>query len=633
MKKNICKWFKMKAGFKIIFYTFFFASIFVIEIYSQNFQVDNQLRLAKTFETRGNYEEAESIYTELHNNNPKHFQYYQSLYNVLITQKKYQQALELTENQIKISKNIVSLYGDLGSVYFILGKEKEALKYWEEALEIESDNPFAYRTIANYLIENRLTEEAIDVLIRGNQVSKDDNTIFSYDIGNLYSLTMKFEEATKEYCRILIQKPTQINIVNNRIAQYINSNQASEPTFKVIEETYKETENIVFLQLLSDLYLRTDNGEKAFPVIIEIENKTSNNGSAIFAFARKVSLQSNFETAAKAYKYILENYENSAIFSEAEIGYTRSLEENLNRKNSDKFSWKPLVIQKNENISEFTDLIKTYRNIAEKYPENNIGWEAEFRTGIILFENLKDYNKADSIFKKIIDDGKSIQFLDEANFYLAKISLKKGNLDLAENYLAKVSKSGRAKTELRNKGNFLYAKTIMWKGEFSNSIEFFNKVIENPKDDYVNDALQYILILNTFKNDSTNLFSFVNADYLVEKNNFNAAEVEFKKLAENKDLFLLKDFAALNYINLLIALNNYEEAVIFLEEVSNCDEDNIYKDRFLYLLGSNYYYGLKNENKALEPLTRIFENFPNSIYYNKARKIISEINEGVNRNL
>ena len=80
-------------------------------------------------------------------------------------------------------------------------------------------------------------------------------------------------------------------------------------------------------------------------------------------------------------------------------------------------------------------------------------------------------------------------------------------------------------------------------------------------------------------------------------------------------------------------MNNYEEAVIFLEEVSNCDEDNIYTDRFLYLLGSNYYYGLKNENKALEPLTRIFENFPNSIYYNKARKIISEINEGVNRNL
>jgi tetratricopeptide (TPR) repeat protein len=208
-----------------------------------------------------------------------------------------------------------------------------------------------------------------------------------------------------------------------------------------------------------------------------------------------------------------------------------------------------------------------------------------------------------------------------------------GNLEEAKFYLEKVKNSARASNDLQNAVNFLLAKTEMWKGEFTKAIEFFNKVIENPKNENVNDALQYNLILNTLKKDSTNLFLFVNADYLVEKNIFNQAVIEFKKLADNKNLFLLKDFSALRYIELQIALNNYSEAVIFLEEVLNCDEDNIYKDRFLYLLGSNYYYGLKNDKKALEPLTRLFEGFPNSIYFNKARKVISEINERENHSL
>ena len=49
----------------------------------------------------------------------------------------------------------------------------------------------------------------------------------------------------------------------------------------------------------------------------------------------------------------------------------------------------------------------------------------------------------------------------------------------------------------------------MWQGQFSESIELFDKVIENPKEENVNDALQYLLLLNTFKNDSTNLFLYL----------------------------------------------------------------------------------------------------------------------------
>ena len=84
---------------------------------------------------------------------------------------------------ILITNNRVNLYGDLGTIYFLQGNEKRANEIWQEALDLEPENAFSYRTIANYYIENRQIESAIEVLKRGNEVSVDP-TIFSYDIAN-----------------------------------------------------------------------------------------------------------------------------------------------------------------------------------------------------------------------------------------------------------------------------------------------------------------------------------------------------------------------------------------------------------------------------------------------------------------
>jgi len=607
-------------------------SVFLNNSNSQTYNYPNQLRLAKTFETRGQLEEAEKIYADLYYKQPQNYQFYSSLFKIFSRQKKYDKALSLVKNQIEISKSKVSLYGDLGSVYFLLGKEKEATRVWDEALDFEPKNAFAYRTIANSLIENRLLERAIEVLKKGNAVS-EDKTIFSYDIANFYSITMKYEEATKEYCKILDQKPKQLNLIKNKILGFINSNQATEPTLKTVREIYENEENIIYLRLLAKLYSRTNNDFKALDAIIDIEEQTTKNGSAIFTFAQQSDRDGNHKIASLAYKNIVDHYPSSALFPEAEIGYTRSLESDLNNKSRINLDWKPLSFNESISVGEYKNLLKAYQNLVIKYPQNKIGWEAEYRISRIYLDNLKDLSKADSIFNKILAEMKSLQYIKEAKFGIAQILIKNDDLIKSEMYLRQVSDSRSVSSELKIRADFLLAKIQMWKGKFSESIELFRVINQNLDDDNTNDALQYSLILNTFKNDSTNLFSFINSDYLLERKKYSEALLEFKKLAENDNLFLLKDFAAIRYAELLLALNNYQEAGIFLEEVSNCDEVNIFKDRFLYLLGSNYYYGLKDYDKARESLTKLFEEFQNSIYYSKAIKIISEINERVGNTL
>jgi tetratricopeptide (TPR) repeat protein len=616
----------------ISFFTALFASISGISTFAQNEFYENQIRLAKSFEARGQLEKAQEIYSVLHDQMPKNFQVYSNLFKNLVSQKKYDEAEILVKSQLKISASKINLFGDLGSLLYLKGNEKEALEVWEEALTFEPDNPFAFRTIANYMIENRLIENAIEVLERGNAVS-DDPTIFSYDIANYYSVTMKFERATDEYCRILNRKPTQLTLVKTKIGGYINSNLAEEPTLNTVKKWYDNTGEITYLKLLANLFARSNKDLEALKTIQTIEKETSRNGSAIFNFAQQASMEGNYKIASLAYREIIDNYPNSALFSESEIGYTRSLELDLLNKKSQVDDWKPLKAFGIIDTASYAELVGTYESLALKYRDSNIGWESEYRAARIYHYYLGDLKKAENLYVKIVNETRSLQFIAEANFGLANLAIQNMNLVRAVEFLSNVTSNKIAKAEIKNEANYLLGRINMWEGNYASSVENFNKVIGDAKKEYVNDALQYLLLINTFRKDSTNLLSFVKSDYLIEIGKFDSALVILEKLVENENLFILKDFAGLRYSEILISLNNYQEAGIFLESISNCDEDNIFKDRFLFLLGSNYFYGLNNKIKAIDTLNKLFDEFPNSIYYNKARNLISQINVGVDNTL
>ncbi len=605
---------------------------FSIISFSQNISFENQMRLAKSYEQTQNYDDAEKIYRDLLSQRPQEYNVYKGLLNVLLKTKKYNDAISLINRQISINSQNIDLYGDLGSVYYMSGDENKAFNAWNKGININPDNPFSYRIIANYLIENRLIEKTIEILQKGNSKSVNDPTIFSYDIANLYSLTMKFKKAAEEYCKIIKAKPKQINLVKNRIMAYINSANAEKPTLEVIENFYEDEKNVKYLEMLVDLYLRTNNFQKGLDAAKKVEEETSKNGAYLFNYAKKVSLLGEHLISSDAYKTIIDEYPNSALFSQAEIGYTREIEFNLKKMFSKTENWKKYG-NPNYDKSKFVNVLEAYNNLVKKYPDENVGIEAEYRIGIIYQEFLNNYRKADSIFNQIVVKNKNTEFEPRADYHLAEISLQNNDLKSAEDLLQKVIDARLSKPELLDNAKFLLAKTKMWEGKFTNAIKQFNEVTKNANDENTNDALQYLLVLNTFKKDSLNLFSFINADYLIARKNFKSAAEEFKKLADNKNLFILKDFAAVNYAELLLSLNNYKEAVIFLKEISNCDEDNIFKDRFLYLLGASYYYGLNEADKASKTLAKIFEEFPNSIYSGKARSIISKIKTKENKNI
>ncbi len=587
---------------------------------------NNKIRLAKNYEQSGKLDKAKNIYSELLQQEPTNLQYYKGLNQILLKLKDYTSSINLINNRIDTTPNNISLYGDLGSTYFLKGEQNKAFEIWNKGLTFEPENAYAYRLIANYMIENRAIENAIEILNKGNEVS-ENHTQFSYDVANLYSMTMKYEQATNEYCKILDIKPKQLNIIRQRILQYIHATSAKKPILKIVKNYYNDSDKNEFLELLANLYLKTNNIEKAFESFVTLEEETTKNGSKLFNFARQAVRMKKNEIASKAYNKIINEYPNSSLIPNAKIGYAKTLEASIENSNSlsNQNGWKPLQIKAKEDFLTYEKIIIAYRDLAKTYPNNKVGAEAEFRVGKIYLDKLLDYKKSESIFTKIRTTTNIIEFANKAIYELSKIEIVKNNLSIADNYLEKLYTNKRTEPKLKSDAKFLSAKIKMWNNEIESSIKLLNEVKDNYKDENSNDALEFLLLLNTFKNDSTNLNLFLIADNLVMQNNFNLAAEKFKLLSENENLCILKDIAALNYAKILIALNEYTNANIFLEKIANCDVANIYADKFLFLWGINYNFGLQQQDKAVATLTLLLDKYPNSIYFEKARKIISEI--------
>ena len=151
----------------------------------------NKYRLAQSYERSGNYEKAGSIYKELLKAQPWNFQYLQGLNNIFIIQKKYEESISLLNERLKTNNRDLNSYGLLGSTYYISGDYERAYETWQKGIDVNPASLTSYRTIANYAIENRAFDKAVEYLNEAKTVSKKKST-YAFDLAQIFSITMKF---------------------------------------------------------------------------------------------------------------------------------------------------------------------------------------------------------------------------------------------------------------------------------------------------------------------------------------------------------------------------------------------------------------------------------------------------------
>ncbi|MBN2572117.1 MAG: tetratricopeptide repeat protein [Ignavibacteriales bacterium] len=613
---------------KILLIILFLFVVANINIAQPEKNLQNKFMLAQSYEQSGQIEKAKSIYEEIYNIEPTNIQYVYALNGVYVKLKEYESSVKLLEKYIVHSPMEIEAYGFLGSTYYLMDDTEKAFSTWDKGTQLNSNSIVGYRVIVNYILENRLFDKAIEILNKGAKVSNDP-TIFSFDLARLYSMTMNFSAAAEEYCKILSHRPEQIEAVKREIIKYLTKTDAIEQTIKQVEE-YSE-DKPVFLEFLSYIYIQAEYFDKAFEIIKEIENNTTKNGSRIYNFAEEMYRQNYFEMASISYEYLINNYPNSTFYAAAKIGYAKTYEATLDQKYSNDDFWKPYFLQQPILTDEYSKIINIYNEIIERQLVSEPIIEAKYRIGIINYEKYNNYQEASEKFKDIITTLPSSNFALLSYSKLAEILILNNELDTAFSYYGKIVKSNTNQADLKNSSLFYQAKIKFWQGEFKQSLELLKNITKNLSDDYANNAIELSILINTVKGDSLNLAEYSKADLLAEQNKFQEAVEKFRVLSINSKLFLINTLSKYKYAEMCIALSNYPAAIQSLEDIVNNESFNILNDKALYLLANTYFYGIKDNDKAFTTCKKILEFYPNSLYVEKTRSLITIIqNKGEN---
>ncbi len=606
----------MKRYFLFIMVLLFFSSAKAQVVQDFN----SKYRLAQSFEQQGQLDKAASLFLEVYNEQPNNPIFLDALNRVYIKQKNYEASVQLLQNKIKTSPSDLTLYGLLGTTYFIMDQKDKAFEAWDDGVKSNSNSVTSYRLMANYAIENRAFDKAIEFLKLGKEKSPNP-LIFSLDMANIYSAQMDFTHATKEYCELLSQQPGQISTVKSRILVYATRPGAVKQSIEAVNEFLDHSSVPVLYSLLFFLYEQDDDYDAALNAVTKYDDLIKAKGVQIFGFAQEAMRNKQYRQASKAYKLIIDNGGNSSLLSLARLGYTKTLEASIDEKYSDDLeNWKPYKQNKIVGKEDYAQVVDAYNDLIKTNNNTAVRDEATFHIAQIYKDRLLDFQKADSLFKVVLKISPSTDYAIQSNIELGIIQIGIGKLEEAQNYFNTVLSNKRTDPNTKNEALFYLGKILFWSGKFGESLQKLNEVQSNLSTPYANDAISLSLLVNSSKNDSTELYDYAKADLLAEQNKIDKAIEDFKNLSEKTNSFVLKDLISFKYAELLIAQNSYPTALKILEKIANQSPPRVYSDKSMFLLGEIYQFAINDQVKAAENYQKLLETFPNSLYFDLVRE-------------
>ena len=598
--------------------------LLVFSVYSQQNPFDqNQFMLAESYEQMGEYDKAVEVLETLNKKDPSNIQYFNKLNALYLQLKKYDESVALINSRINLTPQDISLYGMLGSTYYTAGDRTKAYQIWDESAEKFKTNQMAYRIVSNYAIDKRDFEKAIELLSEGKNVSNEPY-LFSYDLGELYQITMRYREAAKEYCELIKSKPIQYQQIESKILSYVNKPDALDETIKVVKR-YKN-ENVSFDYLLARLYIEKKLYGDTFELYKEIDKKQNSNGRELYSLGDYLYREEEYLTAAEVFKFLIDNYSDQPNIPAAKLGYAKTQEALILAKfKQANQEWKKYYRSVKAEDKDIQSVIQAYEELIKIYKHSDVAIEANLRIGMLLYHLKDNLPSAEKYLKTVTENYPTSNFASLAYIELGNIELQNGNLQDAENYFLAVPKLIRPNAEDKSYSNYQLARVKAFQGNFDVARKYLAAVMGNLKDNIANDAIEFSALLNTAKNDSSNLVLFCKAEFLVEQKKYDKAKELYLQLSQNPQAFIFSSIAKLRVAEMLIAENEYSDAISALQIMVEEGEKNIYADKALYLQGQIYQYGLNDSAKAIEFYESLLFKFPRSLYLDEARQSIIEL--------
>jgi tetratricopeptide (TPR) repeat protein len=598
---------------------FFFLAI--ASAYPQTKTDSDQYFYALSLSESGEYDKALQILKALNERYPNELSYFQSLVNTLNIIKDYQSSVKLLKPKYEQNKNDLFIAQLLGKTYYHMGKENETFALWDDFLKRNPDNPTYYRSLSFSSSELRSFDHAVDYMKKGKAVNQD-KIPFCYELANLYLITMAYKNASEEMVEILKINPGQLDAVYNRLAPYLQKQEAISELKGPFEDN--ESANDAVKTILARLYTAGDFYKEAFAAYKELDESKKKNGVELFNFAQQLSGDGKFKEASEVYRYLLNTYPNSSMSATIKLNNAKSLENVLHdRLNRSADNWKPLQLPAKLQIESYKEILDAYNSICEIYKNSDPAIEAQYRKAWLYAQAGMD-DSAKFFYNGIIKLYSTSRLVPEACEGLSDIFIKNNQLDSALSVLTIALDRSQSTLEQKNEARMNIALIWFYKSDFDRSRKMLSEIVKSTRDDETNDAIELSLLLNTAMNDSTGLTNYAAILNKIARRDIQGIDELCTKIIKLQNQFFLKSVTELKQVEIKIATDELGSAIAFINEILQ-QKTNIFADRANFYLGQIYQYGLKDSVSAVKTYETFLENYPSSMYADKVREEIKTL--------
>lgn len=596
-------------------------AIFIGNVFAQNVDELNKLRVAQALEQAGDFDKALPFYKQLYDAHPDNYIYFDDLRRTYISLRDYSAAADLIRSRLAISPNDVVLLSQLGDLYYKEGKPDSAGIVWNNALEVNPKDINAYRFVAQTMVNDNLYDRAVEVYKEGEEKTGSE-TAFVTDIAHVYFLNLNYRGSITELLKLFDSKNNEsaYSYVESQLAQYSSSKEAMSSFTSVMEEKIKNNSgSIPYRQLLAFLYMQQKDYTSAYSVYKWLDDRLRSGGSEILAFADRAFDDGAYRPAAAAYKEVSESAKVSALVVRALMGYANSLRSIGVRDYSDE----DMPCSSNDSLTDLNASLSTYRRIVTDFGNTDYAGPAAMNSIDIEMNYLHDYAEAERLFSKY--RGLLDSYGEGLSLLRARLYIKEGNFkaSLLESQRI-LTRADEADDPYYNQVQYEAAISLYCLGMFDSSTYYLKRISANPSSDAADDAIRLYNLISDNKGNSGALNEYASAQAMEMSNRVPEEAATLEDILKKYPSVPLTDNTVFDLAAAYCKMGNVKQSLEFYSRLA-ADSTGIFADKAQFRIGRIYQETLHDKQKAISEYESFLARFPNSIYQNRVRQILQEL--------
>jgi len=175
----------------------------------------------------GRTEEAVDLYLEILYKNPRNYNIYFRVSNLMPGKENASVLLQILEDILKTQSKNTRLSAEKGRLLYVLDRKEEAVQDWQRIIQKNRRDRMLYNSLTNAMLQAGATTEAIQLLSDGRTALNEPHA-FAYDLARIYAAKHNYDMASKEYLYHLDKNPGMLDHVSNQLIRLLENDGAFE---------------------------------------------------------------------------------------------------------------------------------------------------------------------------------------------------------------------------------------------------------------------------------------------------------------------------------------------------------------------------------------------------------------------